>query len=68
LTWHDVREGRLAGARRRLATVDRLAAQCGDQRLRVLARADQAELTRLEGRFAEAVEQGRRVAAALAEL
>ncbi|AXH89933.1 ATP-binding protein [Micromonospora aurantiaca] len=68
LTWHDVREGRLAGARRRLATVDRLAAQCGDQRLRVLARADQAELTRLEGRYAEAVEQGRRVAAALAEL
>ncbi|MDO3683829.1 helix-turn-helix domain-containing protein [Micromonospora sp. C28ISP2-4] len=68
LTWHDVREGRLAGARRRLATVDRLAAQCGDQRLRVLARADRAELTRLEGRFAEAVEQGRRVAAALAEL
>ncbi|MEU8069347.1 helix-turn-helix domain-containing protein [Micromonospora sp. NPDC049151] len=68
LTWHDVREARLAGARRRLATVDRLAAQCGDQRLRVLARADQAELTRLEGRYAEAVEQGRRVATALAEL
>ncbi|MFJ8833299.1 ATP-binding protein [Micromonospora aurantiaca] len=68
LTWHDVREARLAGARRRLATVDRLAAQCGDQRLRVLARADQAELTRLEGRYAEAAEQGRRVAAALAEL
>ncbi|MGX1616247.1 ATP-binding protein [Micromonospora chalcea] len=68
LTWHDVRAARLADARRRLATVDRLAAQCGDRRLRLLARADQAELTRLEGRYAEAVEQGRRVATALAEL
>ncbi|MFI7213203.1 ATP-binding protein [Micromonospora maritima] len=68
LTWHDVRVGQLAGARRRLATVDRLAAQCGDQRLRLLARADLAELTRLEGRYAEAVEQGRRAAAALVEL
>ncbi|WBC13210.1 helix-turn-helix domain-containing protein [Micromonospora sp. WMMA1998] len=68
LTWHDVRVGQLAGARRRLATVDRLAAQCGDQRLRLLARADLAELTRWEGRYAEAVEQGRRAAAALVEL
>ncbi|WP_089154787.1 ATP-binding protein [Micromonospora sp. NBS 11-29] len=68
LTWHDVRVGELAGARRRLATVDRLAAQCGDQRLRLLTRADLAELTRLEGRYAEAVEQGRRAAAALVEL
>ncbi|MEU2615070.1 helix-turn-helix domain-containing protein [Micromonospora sp. NPDC007271] len=68
LTWHDVRMGDLAGARRRLATVDRLAAQSGEQRLRVLARANLAEVTRLEGRYADAVEQGRRVAAALAEL
>ncbi|MFG1675292.1 ATP-binding protein [Micromonospora sp. NPDC049282] len=68
LTWHDVRVGELAGGRRRLATVDRLAAQCGDQRLRLLARADLAELTRLEGRYAEAAEQGRRAAAALVEL
>ncbi|QLQ38619.1 ATP-binding protein [Micromonospora robiginosa] len=68
LTWHDVRVGELAGGRRRLATVDRLAAQCGDQRLRLLARADLAELARLEGRYAEAAEQGRRAAAALVEL
>ncbi|WFE37657.1 helix-turn-helix domain-containing protein [Micromonospora sp. WMMD998] len=68
LTWHDVRVGELAGARRRLATVDRLAAQSGDQRLRLLARADLAELTRLEGRYAEAAEQGRRAASALVEL
>ncbi|MGC4894341.1 ATP-binding protein [Micromonospora sp. DT31] len=68
LTWHDVREARLVGARRRLAVVDRLAAQCGDQRLRLLARADLVELTRLSGRYPEAVEQGRRVAVALAEL
>ncbi|SCE69314.1 Predicted ATPase [Micromonospora viridifaciens] len=68
LTWHDVRAGDLAGARRRLATVDRLAAESGEQRLRVLARADFVEVTRLEGRYADAVEQGRRVAAALAEL
>ncbi|MFU8875321.1 ATP-binding protein [Micromonospora sp. SL4-19] len=68
LTWHDVRVGNLAGARRRLAAVDRLAAQSGDQRLRVLARADLAEVTRLEGRYVDAVEQGRRAAATLAEL
>ncbi|MGR6316422.1 helix-turn-helix domain-containing protein [Micromonospora soli] len=68
LTWHDVRLGELAGARRRLATVDRLAAECGEQRLRLLGRVNLAELARLEGRYADAVEQGRRVAAALAEL
>ncbi|MFG3688875.1 ATP-binding protein [Micromonospora sp. NPDC047740] len=68
LTWHDVRVGDLAGARRRLATVDRLAAQSGEQRLRLLARANLAEVSRLEGRYADAVEQGRRVAAALTEL
>ncbi|MFE9689895.1 ATP-binding protein [Micromonospora sp. NPDC005806] len=68
LTWHDVRTGDLAGARRRLATVDRLAAECGEQRLRLLGRVNLAEVARLEGRYADAVEQGRRVAAALAEL
>ena len=68
LTWHDIRVGDLAGARRRLAVVDRLAAQCGEQRLRVLARANMAEVTRLQGRYAEAVAQGRRVATELAEL
>ncbi|MDZ5444234.1 helix-turn-helix domain-containing protein [Micromonospora sp. 4G57] len=68
LTWHDIRVGDLVGARRRLAAVDRLAAQCGERRLRVLARANLAEVIRLEGRYADAVEQGRRVATALADL
>ncbi|MEH1099461.1 ATP-binding protein [Micromonospora sp. CPCC 205561] len=68
LTWHDIRVGDLATARRRLAVVDRLAAQCGEQRLRVLARANLAEVSRLEGRYAEAVDQGRRVVDALADL
>jgi predicted ATPase/transcriptional regulator with XRE-family HTH domain len=68
LTWHDIRLADLAGARRRLAAVDRLAAQCGEQRLRVLARANLAEVHRLAGRYADAVEQGQRAAAALAGL
>ncbi|MER7472710.1 XRE family transcriptional regulator, partial [Micromonospora sp. NPDC000018] len=68
LAWHDIRVGDLAAARRRLASVDRLAAQCGEQRLRVLARANLAEVSRLEGRYADAVDQGRRVLTALADL
>lgn len=67
LTWHDVRVGDLVGARRRLATVDRLAAECGEQRLRLQAGASLAEVARLEGRYVDAVAQGRRVAVALAE-
>lgn len=68
LARHQVRIGDLVGARRRLAAMDRLAVQSGEQRLRLLARADLAEVTRLEGRYADAVEQGRRVAPALVEL
>ncbi|MFE0593801.1 ATP-binding protein [Micromonospora echinospora] len=68
LAWHDVRAGDLTGARRRLAAVDRLAGQCGEQRIRVLARTDLAEVARLEGRYADAVEHGRRALAALVEL
>ncbi|MFC0005070.1 ATP-binding protein [Micromonospora siamensis] len=68
LSWHDIRRGDLARARRRLAAVDRLAAQVAERRLRVLARAGLAEVTRLEGRYADAVEVGWQVAAALAEL
>ncbi|MFI6265794.1 ATP-binding protein [Micromonospora sp. NPDC051006] len=68
LAWHEVRVADLAAARRRLAAVDRLAAQCGEQRLRVLARANLAEVARLEGRYADAVDQGRLAATALAEL
>ena len=68
LTWHDIRVGELRAARRRLATVDRLGAQCGEERLRALARANLAEVARLEGRYAEAVEQARRAMSALADL
>lgn len=68
LTWHEIRVGDLTTARRRLAAVDRLAAQCGEQRLRALARANLAEVARLEGRYADAVRQGRRAVAALVDL
>jgi len=68
LTWHEIRIGDLRAARRRLAAVDRLAGQCGEERLRVLARANLAEVARLEGRYADAVRQGRRVTSALADL
>ncbi|MGI5212538.1 ATP-binding protein [Plantactinospora sp. CA-290183] len=68
LTWHEIRVGDLGAARRRLAAVDRLAGQCGEERLRVLARANLAEVARLEGRYADAVRQGRRAVAALADL
>ncbi|MEE6258549.1 ATP-binding protein [Plantactinospora sonchi] len=68
LTWHEIRLGDLPAARRRLAAVDRLAGQCGEERLRVLARANLAEVARLEGRYADAVRQGRRAVRALAEL
>jgi predicted ATPase/transcriptional regulator with XRE-family HTH domain len=68
LTWHDIRIGDLRAARRRLGAVDRLAAQCGEERLRALARANLAEVSRLDGRYAEAAEQGRRAIVALADL
>ncbi|MFC0507280.1 ATP-binding protein [Micromonospora costi] len=68
LAWHDIRVADLAAARRRLAAVDRLGAQCGEQRLRVLARANLAEVARLDGRYGDAVDQGRRVAAVLGDL
>ncbi|MET8229278.1 helix-turn-helix domain-containing protein [Micromonospora sp. NPDC005298] len=68
LAWHEIRVGDLPAARRRLAAVDRLAAEGGEQRLRVLARANRAEVARLEGRYADAVDQGRRAAIALSEL
>ncbi|MEV4654616.1 helix-turn-helix domain-containing protein [Micromonospora sp. NPDC049301] len=68
LAWHDIRVGDLAAARRRLAAVDRLAAEGGEQRLRVLAWANRAEVARLEGRYADAVDQGWRAVAALSEL
>jgi predicted ATPase len=68
LTWHEIRTGELAAARRRLAAGDRLAAQSGDQRLRALARANLAEVARLDGRYDEAVARGRPVLALLEEV
>ena len=68
LTWHEIRSGNLPAARRRLAAMDLLGAECGDERLRALARANLAEVARLDGRYADAVNQGRRVVAALTEL
>lgn len=68
LTWHEIRTADLAAARRRLATVDRLAAQAAEERLRVLAAANLAELARLQGRYEEAVAIGGRVLSRLSEL
>ncbi|MDG4762992.1 helix-turn-helix domain-containing protein [Solwaraspora sp. WMMD406] len=65
LAWHEIRVGDLRAARRRLAAVDRLAARAGEDRLRVLARANLAEVARLEGRHARAVDLGRQVLSAL---
>jgi hypothetical protein len=68
LTWHEIRVGNLDGARRRLAAADRLAAQCGELRLRVLARANLAEVARLGGRYDEAVTVARAAAPLLEDL
>ncbi|MGW0216068.1 ATP-binding protein [Micromonospora chokoriensis] len=68
LAWHEIRAGDLAAARRRLAAADRLAAESGEQRLRVLVWASRAEVARLEGWYADAVDRGRRAMAALSEL
>ena len=54
LTWHEIREGDLPAARRRLAAVDELASHCGEERLRALALANLAEVARLDGRPEEA--------------
>ncbi|MEG3632895.1 ATP-binding protein [Micromonospora palythoicola] len=68
LAWHEMRIGDLATARRRLAVVDRLGGQCAEQRLRLLARGTVAEVFRLEGRYADAVDEARRVLAAFSDL
>jgi ATP/maltotriose-dependent transcriptional regulator MalT len=65
LTWHEIREGDLAAARRRLAAVDRLATRAGEFRLRAVAAANLAEVARLDGQPDEAVRLGRK---AIAEL
>ncbi|HEY0530919.1 MAG TPA: tetratricopeptide repeat protein [Actinoplanes sp.] len=59
LIWHEIREGDLAAARRRLAAVDQLASDGGDDRLRAVALANLAEVARLEGRPDEAQRLGR---------
>lgn len=68
LVWHEIRIGDLPAARRRLAAVDRLAAQSGEDRLRALAAANLAEVARLDGRYEEAERLGRRAIPVLAAL
>ncbi|MET7393114.1 tetratricopeptide repeat protein [Dactylosporangium sp. NPDC005572] len=68
LAWHDIRTGDLATASRRLTAAGRRAAEAGDARIRALTQANLAEVARLDGRFEEAVELGRRVAATIAEI
>jgi hypothetical protein len=68
LVWHEVRRGDLAAARYRLAEVDRLAGLCGEQRLRALVKANQAEVARLDGRNDEAERLGRTAMIGLAGL
>jgi predicted ATPase/transcriptional regulator with XRE-family HTH domain len=65
LTWQDIREGDLAAARRRLLAVDRLAARCGERRLRAVAVANLAEVARLDDRLEEAERLARRGVAEL---
>ncbi len=65
LTWHEIRQGDLAAARRRLGAVERLATRSGEDRLRALAVANQAEVARLDGHPDDAIRLGRR---ALTEL
>ena len=59
LTWHEIRVADLPAARRRLVTVRRLATELGEPRLSALAQANLAEVTRLDGRYPEAVQLGR---------
>jgi predicted ATPase/transcriptional regulator with XRE-family HTH domain len=68
LACHDVYVGDLASARRRLAIVDRMAGQSGQDQLRMLAAVGLAEVARLQGRYEEAVAAGRRVLTRLADV
>ncbi|GLY99200.1 helix-turn-helix domain-containing protein [Actinoplanes sp. NBRC 103695] len=68
LTWHEIRIGDLAAARERLIAVDRLGARCGEDRLRALARANLADVARLERDYDEAVRLGRQAVAELEDL
>jgi predicted ATPase/transcriptional regulator with XRE-family HTH domain len=68
LIWHDLRTADLVSAQKRLAAVDRLSVRCGEHQLRALARANLAEVLRLDGRFAESVRVGLQAAEMLAEV
>ncbi len=68
LTWHEIRQGDLPAARRRLAAVDELAGRYGEERLRALAQANLAEVARLDGLPEEAVRLGRSAMIDLIEL
>jgi tetratricopeptide (TPR) repeat protein len=68
LTWHEIREGDLPAARRRLAAVDDLASRCGEERLRAVAMANLAEVARLDGHPDEAERLGRRAMIELEQL
>ncbi|GHJ46632.1 XRE family transcriptional regulator [Catellatospora sp. TT07R-123] len=67
LIWHDLRNADLAAAQRRLAAVERLSARAGEPELRALARANLAEVLRLEGRFDESARVGLQAVEMLAE-
>jgi predicted ATPase/DNA-binding XRE family transcriptional regulator len=68
LTWHEIREGDLPAARRRLAAVDELAGACGEERLRAVALANLAEVARLDGHPEEAERLGRSAMTELIEV
>ncbi|WP_162907914.1 ATP-binding protein, partial [Allorhizocola rhizosphaerae] len=68
LIWHDLRIADLAAAQRRLAAVDRLSARCGEHQLRALARANLAEVLRLDGRYEESIQVGLQASEMLVEL
>jgi tetratricopeptide (TPR) repeat protein len=68
LTWHEIRVGELRAAALRLETVVRLAGDAGDARLQALALANVAELARLDGRHAAAIDTARRALGLLAGL
>ncbi|GAA0732181.1 helix-turn-helix domain-containing protein [Dactylosporangium roseum] len=68
LAWHDIRTGDLATAARRLTAAGRRAVEAGDARIRALTQANLAEVARLDGRFDDAVDLGRRAAATIAEM
>ncbi|MBO0867802.1 MAG: helix-turn-helix domain-containing protein [Micromonosporaceae bacterium] len=68
LAWHDLRSGDLSAARRRLTTVQRLAAELGEDRPRALAHANLAEVARLEQRYGEAISTGQRAVVLLEAL